>query len=217
MNHKAVSVAGILIGIGIALPLPLLPCAQAVEFRLSAPAASAINALPASGAGLATASAPEAPQAPPQAYLGGTSATGRVAAIYIKVGENVFLAADQASAHIRKDAERWVEIEFPELLANDTGSARARLQQSEAAVEVGDVVGIRFAHKDNPRYFPMKDVTRVTEFVARKDEMLARDYQRRILARNGHGSAAPDWLTHAAAHAPAAPSAERTTTANAGR
>ena len=126
-----------------------------------------------------------APKAPaPEAYLGGTKTTGRVAEVYIKVAENVFLAVNQAPEHLRKSAERWVDIEFPDLLADDIGSARALLNQSQAGVQVGDVVEIKFAHKNNPRYFPVKEVTRVTQFVASRDEMLAKDFERRILARN---------------------------------
>jgi hypothetical protein len=220
MNDKAVSVAGILIGIGMALPLFLLPRSETIESGRFASVGRVIDALPPSGAGLSTApalAAPQAPPAPPEAYLGGTKATGRVAEIYVKLGENVFMAANQAPAHLRIDAERWVDIEFPELLANDTASARALLQQGDAEVEAGDVVEIRFAHQDNPRYFPVKDVTRVTEFVARKNEMLARDYKRRILARNGHDATAPGWLTQARVLPPGPRSAERTTTASAGR
>jgi len=217
MNDKAVSVAGLLIGMGIALPLFLLPRTDAAESHLFAPVALAIDALPPSGAGLSSAPAAAAQQVPPEVYLGGTRTTGRIAGVYVKLGDNVFLAENQAPAHLRKDAERWVDIEFPELLANDTGSARARLQRGDAEVEVGDVVEIRFAHKDNPRYFPVKDVTRVTEFVARKNEKLARDYQRRILARTGHDAAAPGWLTQVAA-LPSGPHATlRTTTADATR
>jgi len=159
-----------------------------------------------------------APKAPaPEAYLGGTKTTGRVAEVYIKVAENVFLAVNQAPKHLRKSAERWVDIEFPDLLANDIGSARAVLNQSEAGAQVGDVVEIKFAHKDNPRYFPVKEVTRVTEFVARKDEMLARDYARRILARNGTGAPPPDWLRHAHTLPSSPSSTPRTNTADARR
>lgn len=186
--------------------------------RTSGSVGSAIDALPPSGAGLPTSSAQTAPNTSPvEAYLGGTKATGRVAEVYVKVAENVFLAVNQAPQHLRQNAERWVDIEFPDLLANDIGSARAVLNQSEAGVQVGDVVEIKFAHKDNPRYFPVKEVTRVTEFVARRDEMLAKDFERRILARNGHGASPSHWLALAPTP-PSGPSASRlTTTADATR
>jgi hypothetical protein len=156
---------------------------------------SYIDALPPSGAGRPSSPPQAKPNASPAGeYLGGSNATGRVAAVYVKVAENVFLALDRAPAHLREGAERWVDIEFPDLLANDIGSARAMLNQDEAGVQVGDVVEIKFAHKDNPRFFPVKELTRVTQLVARRDEMLAKEFERRILARNGHGTPPPQWL-----------------------
>jgi hypothetical protein len=137
----------------------------------------------------------------PEVYLGGKLATGRVAEVYVRVADNVFLALDRAPEHLKNSAERWVDVQFPELLANDTGAARAFLNRSDSKVAVGDIVEIKFAHKDNPRYFPVKELTRVTELVASKDQMLARDYQRRILARTGQGNAGPQWLSQAAAQA----------------
>ena len=160
--------------------------------------------------------APRTP--PPQAYLGGTNATGRVAEVYVKAAENVFLAVREAPRHLQTSGERWADIEFPDLLADDTGSARALLNQSEAGVQVGDVVEIKFAHKNNPRYFPVKEVTRVTQFVASRDEMLAKDFERRILARNRQDAAPADGLARARTALPAGLNpAPRTTTADAGR
>lgn len=217
-KDRAVSALGVFVPAGMALMMFMLPQSDAREPARFGSIGSAIDALPPSGAGLAIASEHASPKAPPaEMYLGGAKATGRVAEIYVKVAQNVLLAVNQAPEHLRKSAERWVDIEFPDLLANDTGSARAVLNPSEAGVEVGDVVEIKFAHKDNPRYFPVNELTRVTAFVARKDEMLAKDFERRILARNGHGAPAPAWLAHAQS-LPSGPSpAARTTTADAGR
>ncbi len=149
----------------------------------------------------------------PEAYLGGKLATGRVAEVYIRVADNVFLALDRAPEHLKNSAERWVDVQFPELLANDTGSARAFLNRSDAKVAVGDVVEIKFAHKDNPRYFPVKELTRVTELVASKDQILARDYERRILARTNHAPSGPQWLSQAQQQ-PVPSQAEQTATAD---
>lgn len=163
--------------------------------RHAGSAASAIAALLPSGAGRAAATPQAAPDASAaQAYLGGTKASGRVAEVYVKVAEDVFLAADRAPEPLRQSGERWVDIEFPVLLADAIGSARAMLNRSEGAVQVGDVVEIKFAHHDNPRFFPVKELTRVTQLVARKDEMLAQDFERRILARNGHRTPRPQRL-----------------------
>lgn len=161
--------------------------------------ANLIDALPSTASGQPSSLAGAAAQKqPPEAYLGGKLATGRVSEVYIKVADNVFLSLDRAPEHLRATAERWVDVEFPELLAGDTGSARAFLNRSDAKVAVGDVVEIKFAHKDNPRYFPVKELTRVTDLVASKDQMLARDYERRILARNSApANTQPQWLSKA--------------------
>jgi hypothetical protein len=177
---------------------------------------STIEALPPTSAGQPSTLAPAEAQRP-AAYLGGTVAAGRVSEVYVKVADNVFLAVDRAPPHLRTSAERWVDVEFPELLANDTGSARAVLNRSDVRVAVGDVVEIKFAHKDNPRYFPVKELTRVTELVASKDQMLARDFERRILARNGQSNARPQWLSQSAPAQPAGSPAVQTTTADARR
>ncbi len=198
MDERSVSTVGIFVAAGIALLLFMLPQSDTLESGLFGSVGSAIDALPPSGAGPRMSPMQAAPKAPsPELYLGGAKASGRVAEIYVKVSENVFLAVNQAPEHLRKSAERWVDIEFPDLLANDIGSARAVLNQTEAGVQVGDVVEIKFAHKDNPRYFPVKESTRVTEFVAGRDDMLAKDFARRILARNGHGASPQDWLAQA--------------------
>ncbi len=196
MNGKSNSIIGIFVTAGVVGLLLMLP-----EAGMPGPAkpsfADYLNALPASGAGLPAQAARSA-----EAYLGGSKATGRVAEVYVRAAENVFLAANRAPEPLRQSGERWVDIEFPEALGEDVESVRAVLNPSEAGVQVGDVVEVKFAHKDNPRYFPVKELTRVTELVARKGEMLARDYERRILARNTR-SAAPLW-TAAAPVSPAA-------------
>ena len=174
--------------------------------------AGVIDSLPATAAGQPSSIAPGQLDARQQdTYLGGTVATGRVAQVYLRVADNVFLALDQAPEHLKNSAERWVDVQFPELLAGDTGAARAFLDRSDARVSVGDVVEIKFAHKDNPRYFPVKELTRVTELVASKGQMLARDYERRILARSGKAAPGPQWLSHATAQQTAAEAAQAPT------
>lgn len=168
-------------------------------------AAIEINALPPTSAGIPTApewSGQAAPAPRRDAYMGGTKAAGRVSEIYLKVGQNVFLALDQAPAHLRNSAERWVEVEFPDLLANGSGTTRALIDSSQPSIAVGDVVEIKFAHKESresAKFFPVKETTRVTELVAKRDERLAADYERRIHARTGQtiakaDGAAPGWL-----------------------
>jgi hypothetical protein len=161
---------------------------------------------------------PTVAQQPKDGYVGGTRATGRVAEIYLKVGQGVFLSMDRAPETLRKTAERWVDVQFPDLLANGAGAARAFISDAQASVGVGDIVEIRFAHKsgkDTAQFFPVKEITRVTELVAKSNEMLARDYEQRILARISSGgsrqtqlssapgtAAAPAWLQQSAVVSP---------------
>lgn len=86
---------------------------------------------------------------------------------------------------------------FADQVQDGLVSARAILKKSEAEVQVGDVVEIKFAHKNNPGYFPVKEVTRVTELIAKKGEVLAREFERRILARDGPRPTPPGWLLQA--------------------
>lgn len=222
MKDKYVSTLGIAVGAGmLALLLSLAEQNLSAYSRPNAVAAF-IGALPATAAGLpsslqpAQASAPAAAQNP-EAYLGGTLAAGRVAQVYVRVADGVFLSFDRAPRHLREGGERWVDVQFPDLLADGTGAARAFLERGDARVQVGDVVEIKFAHKDNQRFFPVKELTRVTELVANKDQMLAKDMERRILARNGGGRAAPAWLAQASAAQAATGGAPPTKTAEAGR
>ena len=133
-------------------------------------------------------------------YPGGTKALGRVTGVYVKGGDNLFLALKQAPQHLRNSAERWVDVEFSDLRANHIASARSAPSRDQAAVQVGDVVEIQFAQRENPRYFPPKEVTRVTAVIALKDGTIARDFEGRILARTGPGVPAPFREMQARAH-----------------
>ena len=137
MSYRRNSIMGIFATAGIAALMIMLSPSDTLEPEASTSIGKAIDALPPSGAGLA---AMPAPAKAPRAYLGGSKATGRVAEVYVKVADNVFLALNQAPRHLQESSERWVDVEFPELLANGAGAARALLNQAEAGVEVGDVV-----------------------------------------------------------------------------
>ena len=148
--------------------------------------------------GLSGASCALAQDAP--GYLGGSRASGRVAEVYVKSGDKLFLALRQAPQHLRKNAELWIDVEFSDSRANDIASARAVLNPRQAGVEVGDVVEIQFAHKDNRRFFPLQELTRVTALVARKDDLRALDYERRILACMREDASPAFEQMHARAH-----------------
>jgi hypothetical protein len=138
-----------------------------------------LNALPATAAGV-----PEGQRL--EAVLGGKRLTGRVRTLYVRVANNVLLDAVSAPrSTINRDTVYFVDVEFQELLPNGTESTRAQLVDM-SDIQVGDIVEIRIAHKDNPRFFPVKEVTRVTELVAKSDTALARNFARSItLARRG--------------------------------
>jgi len=124
-------------------------------------------------------------------YLGGTVATGRVAGIYIKLAQGVFLSIDEAPSALRNKAERWVDVQFPEGPGNGIAEAAAFLDSGYAPVGIGDAVEIRFAHPQRTRLFPVAETTRVTALIARNHEPLARELERRILAQHDAGIEAP--------------------------
>ena len=177
-----------------------------------------LNAMSPSAAGLPSAHAlretpKESRESRTDGDVGGTKATGRVSDIYLKVAPGVFLALDRAPETLRKSAERWVDVDFPDLLANGAGAARALITASQSGIQAGDIVEIKFAHKSTreaAQFFPVKETTRVTELIAKRDEMLAKDYEQRIVARNtrasvrepqllsGSSGARPQWLPQAA-------------------
>ncbi len=192
MNDKSNSTIGVFAISAIVGLLALLPQAGMPGTAKGVAPEDYLNSLPPSAAGFPSPHASTSPAS----YLGGTKATGRVAEVYVRAAENVYVAADRAPEQMRRSSERWVDIEFPELLADEIESVRAVLEPAETGVQVGDVVEVKFAHKDNPRYFPVKELTRVTELVAKKGEMLARDFERRILARSGRAPAPAPWAAH---------------------
>lgn len=143
----------------------------------------AIGELPAPALGYASSREVAALQSKGGDYLGGTAVAGRVAGIFVKLAQGVFISIDHAPWHLRQSAERWVDVQFPEALRNGLAEVPALLDAGQAGVEVGDAVEIRFAHPSRTRVFPIPEVTRVISVVAKNREPFARDLQRRILAR----------------------------------
>ncbi len=148
MNDKRLSIVGILSFATLVGTLCVLTPQRVDAPRAAEAVIGAIDSLPATAAGNvdSTGSA--------QVYMGGTAAQGRVSQLYVKAAENLFIAVDQAPRKLLESPDRWVEVEFPELLANGSESARAMITSVEAGIQVGDVAEIKFAHKDNLRFFP---------------------------------------------------------------
>ena len=121
-----------------------------------------------------------APTPPNPVRLAGATAAGRVTAVYVRLGQGLFLSIERAPSTLRNNAERWVEVQFPNALDNGVAEAPAYVNEAYANVEVGDAVEIRFAHPERSRVFPVPEVTRVTAVIAKSHEPLARLYQRRI-------------------------------------
>lgn len=150
---------------------------------------AAIDALPPSAAGSPTGgewSVPPAPAAKdPSVYMGGVTAVGRVERLYVRAAENVLLDYDRAPQHLRANGQLFADVQFPDPLANGMEAARAQIIKTELAVRPGDVIAMRFAHKQNTQFFPVREATQVTSIVARANTEMAADYERRILARAG--------------------------------
>ncbi len=108
----------------------------------------------------------------------GANVAGRVSGVYLKVADSLLYATDSTPAQLRSDAERWAEVEYSRP-GSEAGVVEAKLPASEPEVEVGDVVEVRLAHEANPRFFPVKEISRVTRVVAKSRAILAHDYARR--------------------------------------
>ncbi len=150
--------------------------------------------LPASASGRPSAvQAPQAQQAPApdasasQASMAGKAAQGRVERVYVRVAEGVLLELDKVLPH-QRGGERYVDIAFPDPLADGATLARAMVPESNQNIGVGDVVEMRFAHKGVKgafvaEIFPVKERDKITTMVAKAGSPLAQDYTRRIVAR----------------------------------
>lgn len=121
--------------------------------------------------------------------LGGKRFVGVVRNVYVQVANKVLLDATHApGTAITRDMVHFADVEFAQRLPNGAEAMLAQLADLPE-VQVGDIVELRIAHKDNPRFFPVKEVTRVTGLVAKSDTALARNFTRGItLARCGDSS-----------------------------
>jgi hypothetical protein len=113
-----------------------------------------------------------------EAAAEGKRLLGQVRTLYVRLANNVLIEAAHAPATMdARDTVHFVDVEFSEPLPNGTEAIRAQLVDI-SGVQVGDIVEIRIAHKDNPRFFPVREVTRVTELIAKGDTALARNFAR---------------------------------------
>ncbi len=95
---------------------------------------------------------------------------------------------DRAPEFLRRKAEVYADVRFPEALANGAESTLAYIGRGVDDLKQGDIAEVRFAHRavaavGGVSAFPVHEVTRMTELVARKGTPMARDIERRILAR----------------------------------
>lgn len=132
----------------------------------------------------------------PEVASGGKRLVGVVRNLYVRVANNLLLdAAHAPRTTITRDTVRFADVEFPECLPNGAEAILAQLVDLPD-VQVGDIVELRIAHKDNPKFFPVKEVTRVTELVAKGDTALARDFARSIMLSR-HGDSPPQGMAQA--------------------
>lgn len=157
-----------------------------------------IESLPATAAGPADSASPKphssASQSSAVDSLGGTTATGRVDGIAVRVAEGVLVDIGSVLPS-QRGGQRYATLDFPVPLANGATQFRALAPDGDGGIEIGDVVEMRFAHRRikvpfAEDLFPVIEKDRVTAVIAKAGTPLAMDYQRRIMARNGSGSGA---------------------------
>ena len=120
---------------------------------------------------------------PDDSGLPGSTVRGRVARMYYRTHDNIFLAAEHTPTHQRIPERLFVEVEYPDPLKSGARSALTWADEGFADVRIGDVVSLRLAHKHHPKAFPVRETTRVTSVVARRDTALAQAFEMRIAAR----------------------------------
>ena len=113
----------------------------------------------------------------------GSTVRGRVARMYYRTHDNIFLAAEHTPTHQRLPERLFVEVEYPDRLKSGALSVLTWADADFGDVRTGDVVSLRLAHKHQPKAFPVRETTRVTSVVARRDTALAQAYEMRIAAR----------------------------------
>ena len=130
--------------------------------------ANVVNELPPAAAGL-------------RSKLDGTKAVGQVTGVYVELGTNFYISIERAPAALRKTATRYVNVEFPESLVKDFDTDSAIVKALDPAVEVGDVVEVKFV--ENAYAVGLNNVTRVTQIVAPHDTDMAKSFVQKIAAR----------------------------------
>lgn len=190
MEDRKISLISLALALAIiAVAVIWMPGVNRAPAARGASPIAAIDALPPSAAGSPSASEWTVPPAPaakdPSVYMGGVTAVGRVERLYVRAAENVLLDYDRAPQHLRATAQLFADVQFPDPLANGMEAARAQVIKTDLAVRPGDVIAMRFAHKQNTQFFPVREATQVTSIVARANTEMAADYERRILARAG--------------------------------
>ncbi len=190
VDGKVTTELSSLLCVALTLVLMLACFAQLLEFDREADKA-AITGLPPSAAGpMPGADLPGSRSAAPidRTDIGGTSATGQVTQVFVRVEQGVYLAWDRTPEFLRRKAEVYADVRFPEALANGAESTLAYIGRGVDDLKQGDIAEVRFAHRavaavGAASAFPVREVTRMTELVARKGTPMARDIERRILAR----------------------------------
>lgn len=190
-NHRIEAAS--LLAVALTAALMITGVGQLLEFDREADE-EAISGLPATAAGpSSSADLPVSRQvAPPspeeRTDIGGTRATGQVTQVYVRVEQGVYLAWERTPESQRRKGEVYADIRFPELLANGAESTLAYIGRGVDDLKVGDITEVRFAHRGvvavgGASAFPVREVTRMTDLVARAGTPMARDMERRILAR----------------------------------
>ena len=130
------------------------------------------------------------PLQPDDSGQAGSTARGRVARMFYRTHDNIFLSAEHTPTLQRIPERLYAEVEYPERLKSGALSVLSRIDERFGDVRIGDVVDLRLAHKHDPKNFPVRETTRVTALVARSDSVLARAFETSIAARKAADVAA---------------------------
>ena len=190
VDGKVTTELSSLLCVALTLVLMLGCFAQLLEFDREADKV-AITGLPPAAAGpMPSVDLPASIAGTPvdRTDIGGTSASGQVMQVYVRVEQGVYLAWERTPESLRGKAEVYADVRFPDALANGAESTLAYIGRGVDDLKQGDIAVVRFAHRavaavGGVSAFPVREVTRMTELVARKGTPMARDIERRILAR----------------------------------
>ena len=148
IRNQKTETAGLL-AVALTLALTLAGMQQMARFDREA-AEEALAGLPPTAAGpMSSTDLPASRAATPveRTDIGGTSASGQVTQVYVRVEQGVYLAWDRTPEALRRKGEVYADVRFPEVLANGADSTLAYIGRGVDDLRPGDIAEVRFAHR----------------------------------------------------------------------